>query len=338
MIIISALDTLTSKQKAAILLVSLPPEVSSQVFKEFGQEEVQAISQEISSLPQISPEVRAQVVEEFMHTSTVGGGVSLRQGSMTAAMSTEAFNPATAFLGDMDSGRATMSMEQSATGKPFEFLHKVEARQILSIMKKEHPQTIALVLKHLPASLASSILGELPTSTQTEVASRLAEMSKVTKEIIEEVERVIENKLYAAIEGEYESPEGKDVLVNILSQADRSLEDGIMRNLAKKQPEIASNIKDKLCDFEDLLYIDEKSLQQVLRLTDIRDLVLALKKSRKDLADRIYNAFSPDMAKALKEESQALGQVTQEEIKSAQHQIRNILRGLITLGKVKLNK
>jgi len=312
-------------------LISLPPEVSAQVFREFGPEEVQAISQEISKLPQISPEVRAQVIEEFMHSSTVdifsasptdrietgGGGIP---GAPSAMGSTQP-RPA----------RST-----APTGsRPLEFLRKVDPRQLLAIIRKEHPQTIALVLNHLQPGQASAVLEELPPAMQTEVATRLAGMGKVAKEIIQEVERVLENRLFAVMEGEYRQSEGREVLVEILSQADRSLEDGIMKGLTQKKPHLASEIKDKLCDFEDMNNIDDQSLQQVLRLTDIRDLVLALKGANKDLADRVYNAFSPEMAKALREEGESLGQVPWEEIKAAQQQIRNILRGLVTLGKVK---
>ncbi|MCD4782501.1 MAG: hypothetical protein K8T10_01590 [Candidatus Eremiobacteraeota bacterium] len=313
-------------------MISLPPEVSAQVFREFGPEEVQAISQEISKLPQISPEVRAQVIEEFMHSSTV----DIFRGSPadrieTGGGSVSATHPL------MGSGMQPRTARSTApTGsRPLEFLRKVDPKQLLTIIRKEHPQTIALVLNHLQPGQASAVLEELPPAMQTEVATRLAGMGKVTKEIIQEVERVLENRLFAVMEGEYRQSEGREMLVEILSQADRSLEDGIMKGLTQKKPHLASEIKDKLCDFEDLNNIDDQSLQQVLRLTDIRDLVLALKGANNVLLDRVYNAFSPEMAKALKEEGESLGQVPWEEIKAAQQQIRNILRGLVTLGKVK---
>lgn len=227
-------------------------------------------------------------------------------------------------------GRTTVS-----GSRPLEFLKKVDPKQLLTIIRKEHPQTIALVLSHLQPGQASAVLAELPPALQTEVATRLAGIGKVSQEIIQEVERVLENRLFAIMEGDYREVEGREVLVEILSQADRSLEDGIMKGLTQKKPHLASEIKDKLCDFEDLSNIDDQSLQQVLRLTDIRDLVLALKGAGNELQERIYTAFSPEMAKALREEGESLGQVPWEEVKAAQQQIRNILRGLVTLGKVK---
>ncbi len=283
---------------------------------------------EISKLPQISPEVRAQIIEEFLHSSTVdvlkgpaGGGGG--------------FNPAAALVGATETAPKTTSIPRATGSKPLEFLRKVDPKQLLTILRKEHPQTIALVLSHLQPSLASAVLAELSPAMQTEVATRLAEMGKVTQEILQEVERVLENRLFALMEGEYQATEGREVLVDILSHADRSLEDGIMKGLTQKKPHLASDIKDKLCDFEDLNNIDDQSLQQVLRLTDIRDLVLALRGADRELTERIYNAFSPEMAKALREEAESLGQVPWEEVKAAQQQIRNILRGLVTLGKIK---
>ncbi|MFP4497690.1 MAG: flagellar motor switch protein FliG [Vulcanimicrobiota bacterium] len=337
-------DGLSPRQKAAILLISLPPEVSAQVFREFGPDEVQAISMEISKLPQISPEVRAQIIEEFMHTNTMDG------------LNPAAINPAAALVGGGNDtsavtqhgggaatnafdSRPTAAISRTAAGsKPLEFLKKVDPKQLLAIIRKEHPQTMALVLNHLQPSQASAVLGELPPAVQTEVATRLAEMGKVTREILHEVERVLENRLYAVIEGEYTPNEGREILVDILSHADQTLEDGIMKGLTQKKPHLASDIKEKLCDFDDMNNLDDQSLQQVLRLTDIRDLVLALRGASKELQERIYNAFSPEMAKALQEESESLGQVPWEEVKAAQQQIRNILRGLVTLGKVKFKQ
>jgi len=265
-----------------------------------------------------------------MHSSTVS--------SLKPAGVGTAFNPAAALVGAVPppaSTRQTYAAGDGVGSRPLEFLRKVDPKQLLSIIRKEHSQTIALILSHLQPSQASAVLAELPPATQTEVASRLAELGKVTQEIIQEVERVLENRLFAVMEGNFQQQEGKEVLVDILSHADHSLEDGILKGLTQKKPHLASDIKDKLCDFDDLNNIDEQSLQQVLRLTDIRDLVLALRGANTDLVERIYNSFSPEMAKALREEGESLGQVPWEEVKAAQQQIRNILRGLVTLGKVK---
>ncbi len=314
------------------MLVSLPPEVSASVFKEFGPEEVQAISLEISKLPQISPEVRAKVIEEFLGTSDIPGLREQAPQFGGGDFNTQAMSGATRRMGGFTAAKETKSGRQ----RPLDFLRNVDPKQLIVLLRKEHPQTIALVLSHLHASQASSVISELSSQMQTEVARRLAEIGRIAPEVIQEVERVLENRLFSLMEGDdIEEADGKEALVEILSQADRSTEEKIITGLTKKSPNLASDIKNKLCDFEDLMSIDDNSLQQVLRLTDIRDLVMALKGANKDLVERIYNCMTPEVSKALRDDVDSLGSVPWEEIKAAQQQIRNILRGLVTLGKVK---
>ncbi|MBR0518935.1 hypothetical protein IJJ97_04000 [bacterium] len=316
-------------------MVSLPPEVSASVFKEFGPEEVQAISLEISKLPQISPEVRSKVIEEFLGTSDIPGLKDPNQKSNTP-FPTVGGPPTRRISGDtsptMGGGTKTTVSRQ----RPLDFLRNVDPKQLIVLLRKEHPQTIALVLSYLHASQASAVISELPSQMQTEVARRLAEIGQVLPEVLSEVESVLQNRLYSLMEGDgLDESDGKEALVEILSQSDRSTEEKIITGLTKKSPHLASDIKNKLCDFEDLELIDENSLQAVLRLTDIRDLVMALKGASKHLSERIYNCMEPEVSKALRDDVEALGTVPWENIKNAQQQVRNILRGLVTLGKVK---
>lgn len=285
-------------------------------------------------MPQISPEVRAKVIEEFLGTSDVPGmKEQTLKSSGDFASQTMAGTP-TRRMGSYaaSSGAKTSSSRQ----RPLDFLRNVDPKQLIALLRKEHPQTIALVLSYLHASQASAVISELSSQMQTEVARRLAEIGRVVPEVLQEVESVLENRLYSLMDGEgLDESDGKEALVEILSQSDRSTEEKIITGLTKKSPNLASDIKNKLCDFEDLGLIDDNSLQAVLRLTDIRDLVLALKGANKNLSDRIYNCMAPEVSKALRDDVEALGSVPWEEIKTAQQQVRNILRGLVTLGKVK---
>lgn len=285
---------------------------------------------EITKLPQISPDIRAKVIEEFISTTDIPG---LREQAQMGS-----FPTATATASTRRGGSIASKEGKGGTGRtrPLDFLRNVDPKQLLVLIRKEHPQTIALVLSHLQASQASAVISELPSQMQTEVARRLAEIGRIAPEVISEVEKVLESRLYSIVEGEaFADADGKEALVEILSQSDRSTEEKIITGLTKKSPHLVSDIKTKLCDFEDLNNIDDNSLQQVLRLTDIRDLVLALKGANRDLAERIYNCMTPEVSKALRDDVESLGSVPWEEIKAAQQQIRNILRGLVTLGKVK---
>ncbi len=318
--------------------MSLPPEVSSQLFKELGPEEVQAITLEISQLPQIAPDVRAQVIDEFLQSSSQSSSTSTAPQSHTRHT---AYSPS--FRGEgggihssvMGAPSATAS-PPSPTNRPLGFLRRIDPRQLIHLIRKEHPQTIAVVLSYLDHNQASAVLSELSPTSQTEVARRLAELGKINEEIIQELENILEARLQKALEEGFDSPtDGKDTLLRILNQADRNTEEKILTGLTQKSPHLASDIKTKLCDFEDLNNVDDASLQQVLRLTDFRDLVLAMKGANRELTERIYKFLSPEVARALRGDVESLGQVSWEEIKGAQQQIRNILRGLVTLGKIR---
>lgn len=312
---------LSAKQKAAILLISLPPEVSNQLMRSFSPEEVTSLTLEMSKLPNISPEIRAAVIEEFFQTTDLSQ-LGVKEHSTFAD------------LVERPVSQSTPSLERPK-GRPLELLRKVDPHQILNLVRREHPQTIALVLSHLQPSQASAILSELSPNLQSEVARRVAEIGKISPEVLREVEQVLEERLFAMVEGEYGRTDGKEALIEILSQSDRSTEEKIISGLTRRDPKLVTQIKNQLCEFTDLVHIDDQSLRQVLRVTDIRDLVLALKGSPPEISERIYGCMTPEAAKALREDVEALGRVDWDEIRAAQQQIRNNLRGLVTIGKVK---
>lgn len=338
---------LPPKQKTAILLMSLPPEVSAQIFKDLSQEQVQDITTEISKLPTISPEVRDQVIQEFFNQ---GGGAppvpSMDSaprapfgGSFGTQLGGHPMGPGTGFGAPTQMGGFNAAATLAAGGssnRPLDFLRRVDPKQLLQLIRKEHPQTIAVILSYLQPNQASVILSDLTPQIQTEVAKRLSELHAVNPESLAELEKVLESRLHDALEGDsYSYRDGKEALIEILNLTNDGTEERVLDGLTRKDPGLSGALKNKLCDFEDLNNIDDTSLQQVLRLTDFRDLVLALKGSERGLAERIYRFLSPDVARALRSDVEGLGQVSWDEIKGAQQQIRNILRGLVTLGKIK---
>ena len=233
----------------------------------------------------------------------------------------------------------TISMPSGPPGslnRPFGSLSRVETTTSSQLISREHPQTIAVVLSYLDTEQASSILDNLTPSVQTEVAHRLAGLGQVPKEVLRELEKVLENKLQKAIDEGFESNfDGKDRLFKILNKADRGTEESVIFGLTQTSPHLASDIKTKLCDFEDLNSIDQASLSQVLRLVDDKDLILALKGANKELAERVYRVYGPDKAATIRGDVESVAQVSWEDIRAAQQQIRNILRGLVSLGKIR---
>lgn len=312
--------------------MSLPPEMSAQLFSELGPEEVQAITLEITQLPSIAPEVRASVINEFLNSSDAAPPGAATSQMPAAGMVTQRFTSP-----GMPPGMSTMpSGPASSINRPFGFLRRVETNTASQLISREHAQTIAVILSHLDTEQASSILDNLIPSVQTEVAHRLASLGQVPKEVLRELEKVLELKLQKAIDEGFDSTfDGKDRLFKILNKADRGTEESVIFGLTQTSPHLASDIKTKLCDFEDLNSIDQASLSQVLRLVDDKDLILALKGANKELAERVYRVYGPDKAATIRGDVESVAQVSWEDIRAAQQQIRNILRGLVSLGKIR---
>lgn len=277
----------------------------------------------MSKVSEIPREVQQNVIEEFLKT-TGFKDVAEKEESIT-------------FTSPFTLGRDEEDLAYGTSGKakPLGLLKNIDPYHLLSIIRREHPQTIALILKYLQRDKASLILSELPTVLQADVSRRLTEMGKISPDILSEIEKVLEDRLYSLMEGEFVEIDGPDALVEILSEADKEVEEKIISGLSERAPQVVDGIRTKLCDFEDMAYIDDESLRQVLRLTDLRDLTVALKGAPGGIAERIYSLLPQDTTQALKEDIEALGQISLEEIRSAQQQIRNILRGLATLGKIR---
>jgi flagellar motor switch protein FliG len=327
---------LSAKQKTAILMISLPPEVSNQIMREFSQEQIQEISAEIAKLPNVSSDVRNAVIDEFFSRSSAPSDMMA-----TNIMGGGATSFAEQVLQEGLSGGEVEGKDiVSASKRPLGFLRQVEPEAIVSLLKREHPQSIALVLSYLEPKQASDVLRRLSASLQTEVARRLAEIQKVDPEVLAEIENLLQNRLKFLIDGggDYGEADGREVLLNILSKADKSTEERILSGLTRKNPGLVRDLKRKLCDFDDLQHINDEGLREVIRLADTRDLILALKGADPQIVKRVYRCMSPEAAKALKEDMDALpsGRVDEDQVRAAQQEIRNILRNLVSLGKVRI--
>ncbi|MHB2016396.1 MAG: FliG C-terminal domain-containing protein [Candidatus Xenobia bacterium] len=300
---------LTARQKTAILISVLPPQLSMQIMQELGPE-ASSILLETSKL-QLTDEMKSQVLEEFMK------GVD---------------GPHPVVAAPTFSTSRVLPMRN----RPFAFLAGVDAKTVVRLVRREHPQAITVILSYLPREQASSVLQELLPEVQSEVARRLTEMSQVNRDVLEEMQKILDSRLHAVLEGEYrDEGDGQEHLLEILNHADRSTEEKVMSGISVKNPRLAGDLKNRLCDFEDLINLEDGSLQQVLRVADMRDLCVALKGSAKALAERVYRVMAPEAARALRNDVERIETPSWDEVRSAQKNIRNILRGLMALGKVR---
>lgn len=221
-------------------------------------------------------------------------------------------------------GKLTASLQV----KPFEFVKKTDASQLLNFIQDEHPQTIALILSYLSAEQAATILGALVPEKQAEVARRIATMDRTSPDVIKEVERVLESKLSSLVNQDYTIIGGVDAVVEILNTVDRGTEKHIMETLEVEEPELADEIRKKMFVFEDILLLDDRAIQRVLRDVDNNDLAIACKGSTEEVQNAIFSNMSKRLAEMIREDMEFMGPVRMKDVEEAQQKIVNIIRKL----------
>ena len=278
-------EDLNGVQKAAILLIALGPEKSAQIFKHLKEEEIEELTLEIANTRSISPALKEEVIEEFYQVCLAQqyiaeGGIGYAKELLEKA------------LGDDRAQDVITKLTASLQVRPFEFIRKTEPSQVLNFIQDEHPQTIAMILSYLSAGQASLIIGALPPEKQADVAKRIAMMDRTSPEVIKEVERVLERKLSSLINQDYTIAGGVDAVVNILNTVDRGTEKRIMESLEIEEPELAEEIRKKMFVFEDILLLDDRAIQRVLRDVDNSDLGVALKGANDEVQAAIFKNLS----------------------------------------------
>ncbi|HHX01853.1 MAG TPA: flagellar motor switch protein FliG [Firmicutes bacterium] len=322
---------LTGKEKAAILLISLGPEASAQVFQHLSEEEIEDLTLQIASMRKIEPELRERVLTEFdgmmqAQEYIEQGGIAYAREVLEAALGKE---------------RARVIMERLTATlqvRPFDFARKTEPTQILNFIQNEHPQTIALVLAYLKPDQASLILSALPPEKQVDVAKRLATLDRTTPEVLEDIESTLEQRLSAYEVHDYTVAGGIDAAVEILNHVDRSTEKTIMEALEEDDPELAEEIRKRMFVFEDIVNLDDRAIQLIIREVESRDLALALKTASEEVADRIYRNMSKRAASLLKEDIDFMGPVRLRDIEEAQTRIVAVVRRLEDAGDLVISR
>ena len=308
-------------QKAAILLISLGPEKSSQIFKHLKEEEIEELTLEIANTKSITTQVKEDVINEFYEICLAQqyiaeGGIGYAKELLESALGAEKAMEVI--------GRLTASLQV----KPFEFVRKADASQLLNFIQDEHPQTIALILSYLSPVQAAQIIAALAPDRQADVAKRVATMDRTSPDVIKEVERVLETKLSSLVNQEYNVIGGVDAVVEILNTVDRGTEKHIMETLEIEDPELADEIRKKMFVFEDILLLDDRAIQRVLRDVENSDLAVALKGANEQVQNAIFNNLSKRLAAMIKEDMEFMGPVRMKDVEEAQQKIVNIIRKL----------
>ncbi|WP_279041861.1 flagellar motor switch protein FliG [Brevibacillus borstelensis] len=318
---------LSGRQKAAILLISLGPEISAQVFKHLREDEIEQLTLEIANVRKVDADEKDKILAEF-HQIAVAQEV-ISQGGITYAK--EILQKA---LGETKAMDIINRLTANLQVRPFDFARKADPGQILNFIQNEHPQTIALVLSYLEPQQAAMILSALPQERQAEVAKRIALMDSTSPEVITQVEQVLEQKLSATVTQDYTQAGGIEAIVAVLNGVDRGTERAILDSLEIQDPELAEEIKKRMFVFEDIATLDNRSIQRVIRDVENADLQLALKVASEEVREVIFRNMSKRMADTFKEEMEFMGPVRLRDVEEAQSRIVAIIRRLEEAGEI----
>ncbi|SHG58404.1 flagellar motor switch protein FliG [Thermosyntropha lipolytica DSM 11003] len=318
---------MSGKQKAANFLIFLGPEKSAKIFKHMTDEEVEQLTLEIASVRQVTPEKMDEIYREFYEMCLASQYIG--QGGIAYAK--EVLEKA---YGPEKTMEIISRISASLQVRPFDFVRKTEPAQLLNFIQSEHPQTIALILAYLDPEKAASILSALPPEQQADVAKRIALMDTTSPEVIREVERVLERKLSSIAPQEMTSAGGVKAVVEIINRVDRGTEKTIIEALEVQDPELAEEIKKLMFVFEDIVMLDNRSVQRVLREVESQDLALALKGASSEVAQKIFSNMSSRAAEMLKEDIEFMGPVRLRDVEEAQQRIVNVIRRLEEAGEI----
>jgi flagellar motor switch protein FliG len=321
----------SGKEKAAMLLITIGPEKSAKIFKHLKEEEIEQLTLEIANIRSVSPETKEQILKEFYEICLaqeyiVEGGISYAKDILEKALGADRAMEVI--------NRLTVSLQV----RPFDFIRKTDASQLLNFIQGEHPQTIALILSYLRPSQSSMVISALSPEKQADVARRIALMDRTSPDIIKEVERVLEKKLSTLVTEDYTAVGGIDSIVEILNAVDRGTEKHIMETLEIEDTELAEEIKKRMFVFEDIISLDGRSIQRVLREVDNSDLGVALKGSNQEVQNVIFANLSKRLAAMIKEDMDYMGPVRLRDVEESQQKIVNIIRKLEDAGEIVISR
>lgn len=324
------LKRFSGAERAAIMLISLGKEASSLIFQNMQPEDVELLSAKVATIQTVDPDVTDAVFVEFYELIKAQQYISLGGVEYAREVLQEA-------LGDARANEIIKKIQRMMQIKGFNVLKQVEASQLLTFIQKEHPQTIALILTQLEPSQAASVVAELPEEQRNDVIMRFASMESVSEAMINTVEKVLEDRIDFSQQGSKFG--GVTAAAEIINMVGSTIERSILEALAAKDPKLATEIKNLMFVFEDIIYLDDRTIQKVLRDIDQKDLALALKGSNDEVKDKIFNNMSERAANIISEEMEYLiGPVRLRDVENARQNILDVIRKLEELGEIQISK
>lgn len=317
----------TGKEKVAILLITLGPQYSAEIFKHLNEDEIEELTLQIANMRLVSPEEKQMVIEEFYQICLAQeyiseGGINYAKDVLERA------------LGSDKAIDIINKLTSSLHVKPFEFIRKADPAQLLNYIQNEHPQTIALILSYLPSLQGAQILSGLPLEKQSNVIKRIALMDRTSPEVVREIENVLESKFSNILAQDYTTTGGLQAVVDILNAVDRGTEKHIMEELDVKDAELSEEIKKRMFVFEDIIILDNRSIQRIIREIDNSQWAIALKGASEEVKEIVFTNMSKRLVEMIREDIEFMGPVRIRDIEDAQQNIVNIIRKLEEDGEI----
>lgn len=314
-------------RKAAVLLLALKQETAAKVLKKIDRIKVEEVSREIAAIDKVSAQQRSAIVLEFYNMLLARqymdmGGLPLAKSLLLKTLPSD------------EAKKIIQAIEHQVREQPFSFLQKTETENLLMFLHGEHPQTIALVLSHLPSTMASEVLVGLQTDRQIEVVTRIAKMEQTSPDVIKEVEKGLEKRLAGMMSERYEQTGGVTAIAEILNLAGRAAEKAILEGLQESSPELVDEIRRLMFVFDDILRVDDRGIQAVLKEVENETLSLALRTATDELKEKIFKNMSERAAQLIREEMEFMGPVRVSDVESAQQKIVDIVRRLEDAGEI----
>jgi flagellar motor switch protein FliG len=321
------IENLTGRQKASILVIAIGTEAAAEIFKHLKDKDVERLAVEISNIKDIPSTIMEAVIEEFYQMIMAQeyisqGGIDYAKGVLEKA------------VGPRKAHEVISKVESAIHVSGFTLLKDVDPNQLLNFIQHEHPQTIALILANLESKQVAAIIADLPPELQADVAYRIASMGKISPELLNDIESVLETQVETVFGQDLSSAGGAKAVAEILNMASRTAEKTILADLEKRNPELATEIKNLMFTFDDLSLLDDRSIQRLMRDVDTKDLSMSLKAANDDLKTAILRNMSERAAKLIEEELEFMGPVRLKDVEESQMKIVDIVRTLEEDGEI----
>ncbi|MDR0446878.1 MAG: flagellar motor switch protein FliG [Oscillospiraceae bacterium] len=322
---------LTNREKAAVLLVSLGKNYSAELFRQLTEDEVSDLTLNIATLRRVPSEQRERVIDEFYQMCRAekyvqDGGIEYARELLQASVGAE------------KAEELLSKLSYSLQVRPFGFVRRIDAAQLLQLIHNEHPQTIALVLSYTEPKQASEVISQLPPDSQADIIRRIGDMGMASPEYIKEAEAILERSIASMGFSDQTNPGGISSIVGIFNELDRSSEKNILEILDRDDPALAEEIRAKLFVFEDLTKLTNQSIQRVLKEVNNSDLAIALKLATDEVKKLIFSNVSARMKEMIEDDMDVMGPVMLRDVEDAQQRIVSVVRRLEDENEIVINR